>query len=561
MDSNVRLKKTSMAKVSVLSFLLLLLCTVVEAGDPVTDSLLRELKSADGDARRAEIHMSLSKQVMKSDLKQALVHAQDALHAAKGDGSHRLLMMAHKQMASVFFYTALFEQAIIHFERTVEEAQKAGDEIEEINNRVNISLIHSALGNNGKSIASLEEAKPKLASAYKRAGRQFPEEDWIFIHLNLGVIYMADSQYVRARGLMDTGIVLAKSAPGHTATLGKLLVAKSNLLIRCDSVRSSLLLLEQAGLVAEREGDVALSMHISNARAEAYARLGDDARALTEAKVGLRLAEAVGSLEMKRSFAKMAYENHRRNGLSDSAIKYLDIFQDSEKRMEEDKSRQRMMRDELMREFSDREARLVEGESRSRRSFWYGLAGVVLAGAASAAIAFFYRKRYRKANLLRLKNWLEARQLELDKQWLTAELERKDAELARIGYEMKKNRLIEGLVGGLEANLHFIGSEAVSEDGKKLSASESRSRTWEEFEYRFQQIHSGFYERLKKSHPDLTLNERRLCAFLKLDMTTKEISDITGQSNTAVSMARIRLRRKLGLTNTDRELYDFLSDF
>ena len=126
---------------------------------------------------------------------------------------------------------------------------------------------------------------------------------------------------------------------------------------------------------------------------------------------------------------------------------------------------------------------------------------------------------------------------------------------------MKKNRLIEGLVGGLEANLHFIGSEAVSEDGKKLSASESRSRTWEEFEYRFQQIHSGFYDRLKKSHPDLTLNERRLCAFLKLDMTTKEISDITGQSNSAVSMARIRLRRKLGLTNTDRELYDFLAGF
>lgn len=109
------------------------------------------------------------------------------------------------------------------------EAQKAGDEIEAMNNRVNISLIHSTLGNNRKSIASLEEAKPRLASAYAKAGKQFPEEDWIFIHLNLGVVYMADSQYVRARGLLDTGIVLAKSAPAHTSTLGKLLVAKSNL--------------------------------------------------------------------------------------------------------------------------------------------------------------------------------------------------------------------------------------------------------------------------------------------------------------------------------------------
>lgn len=104
-----------MVKEAVLSLLLLLLCPLVQAGGPVSDSLLRELKSADTDARRAEILVSLSSLAMKSVLKQALVHAQDALHAAKGDGSHRLLMKAHKQMASVFYYTGLFEHAIIHF--------------------------------------------------------------------------------------------------------------------------------------------------------------------------------------------------------------------------------------------------------------------------------------------------------------------------------------------------------------------------------------------------------------------------------------------------------------
>lgn len=550
-----------MVKESVISFLLLLLCSGALAGDPVTDSLLRALKSADGDARRAEIHMSLSRQAMKSNLKQALAHAQDALHAAKGDGSHRLLMKAHKQMASVFYYTGLFEQAIIHFERTVEEAQKAGDEIEAINNRVNTSLIHIGLGNNRKSIAILEEAKPRLLSAYAKAGKQFPEGDWINLHLNLGLAYMADSQYARARGLMDTGIVLAKSAPGQTAALGKLLVAKSNLLIRCDSVQSSILLLEEVGRLAQRSGDKAQSMIVSNARVEAFVRLGDDARALSEAKEGLRLAESVGSLKLMLSFAEQVYENHRRNGASDSAIRYLDIVHDCEKKMEDDKSRERMMRDELMREFSEREDRLVEGEGRFRRSFWFGLAGLVLAGAAAAAVVLFYRQRYRRANLLRLKNELESRQLELEKQRLMAELEKKDSELTRIGYEMNKNNLIDGLVGGLEAHLGFIGTEKSSEDGRRLSASESRSKAWDEFEYRFQQIHSGFYDRLKKRFPDLTLNERRLCAFLKLDMTTKEISDITGQTNGAISMARIRMRRKLGLTNTDRDLYDFLSDF
>lgn len=47
-------------------------------------------------------------------------------------------------------------------------------------------------------------------------------------------------------------------------------------------------------------------MHINNAKADAYARLGDDPRALIEAKEGLLLAESVGSLDMMKSFAKVA---------------------------------------------------------------------------------------------------------------------------------------------------------------------------------------------------------------------------------------------------------------
>jgi DNA-binding CsgD family transcriptional regulator len=60
-------------------------------------------------------------------------------------------------------------------------------------------------------------------------------------------------------------------------------------------------------------------------------------------------------------------------------------------------------------------------------------------------------------------------------------------------------------------------------------------------------------------NPNLTLNEKRLCAFLRLDMTSKEISAITGQSVRAIEQARIRLRKQLGLTNQQVSLSAFLS--
>jgi DNA-binding CsgD family transcriptional regulator len=156
-------------------------------------------------------------------------------------------------------------------------------------------------------------------------------------------------------------------------------------------------------------------------------------------------------------------------------------------------------------------------------------------------------------NLRRLQQELESRQIELERQRLEAELSHKDSELERIGYELKKYHLIEVLVGDLQSETNASAPE------RRSTPAQVRTKAWEEFEYRFQQIHSGFYERLNQEHPDLTLNERRLCAFLKLDMTTKEISDITGQSIRAINMGRFRLRQKLRLTNTDKEIFDYLA--
>lgn len=80
---------------------------------------------------------------------------------------------------------------------------------------------------------------------------------------------------------------------------------------------------------------------------------------------------------------------------------------------------------------------------------------------------------------------------------------------------------------------------------------------WDEFELRFQGVHNEFYQKLQSINPELSTNERRLCAFLKLNMTTKEIASITHQSPRSIEVARTRLRKKLNLTNSDISLTDF----
>jgi len=86
-----------------------------------------------------------------------------------------------------------------------------------------------------------------------------------------------------------------------------------------------------------------------------------------------------------------------------------------------------------------------------------------------------------------------------------------------------------------------------------------QGQEWKEFELRFESEHTRFREILIKLHPDLTPNEVKLCTFLRLDMSSKEISEITNQSVRALETARSRMRKKLGLQRSDN-LVQYLFD-
>lgn len=165
--------------------------------------------------------------------------------------------------------------------------------------------------------------------------------------------------------------------------------------------------------------------------------------------------------------------------------------------------------------------------------------------------------------LLLKRQQLRSRVAKLERQKLEDELEFKKKELTTMILSiMKKNEMLETF----SIRLLEIEKTAVKEETKtainKISGELHRSigtKIWEDFELRFKEVHSRFYNKLIKSYPDLTPNEQRLCAFLLLNMSTKEISELTGQSYKALEMARFRLRKKLHISGTDENLVTFLT--
>lgn len=74
------------------------------------------------------------------------------------------------------------------------------------------------------------------------------------------------------------------------------------------------------------------------------------------------------------------------------------------------------------------------------------------------------------------------------------------------------------------------------------------------------EIDDEFYKRILQKHPNLSKNELRLCAFLKLNLSSKEISEITQQTPHSITVARSRLRKKMNIEK-DESLPNYFIKF
>ena len=92
---------------------------------------------------------------------------------------------------------------------------------------------------------------------------------------------------------------------------------------------------------------------------------------------------------------------------------------------------------------------------------------------------------------------------------------------------------------------------------KVLSEDDKMDKDWEHFAQHFDKVHSDFVVGLKEKHATLTANELKLCAYLRMNLSTKEIAQLMNISVRGVEISRYRLRKKLNLT-TETSLFDYL---
>ncbi|MDY0198132.1 MAG: hypothetical protein RBR68_10000 [Tenuifilaceae bacterium] len=166
---------------------------------------------------------------------------------------------------------------------------------------------------------------------------------------------------------------------------------------------------------------------------------------------------------------------------------------------------------------------------------------------------------YIKYKMIRQKERLE---MELKHSSLEKELDFKNYELMlTIRYLISKNEILTKL----QKEVNIIKDNSSKYPIKNLRSMENilnegletQTEEWMNAMKSLKLSEQGYFKKLLDKYPDLTTNDLRLCSYLKMNFSSKEIARLLNNSTRAVEIGRYRLRKKLNL-NHDENLTEFL---
>ena len=177
----------------------------------------------------------------------------------------------------------------------------------------------------------------------------------------------------------------------------------------------------------------------------------------------------------------------------------------------------------------------------------------------------FYKRYYKKQREKLLEKSLldlELKELEnkqqlmrLNNDNLRQDIENKNRELGISTMSLiKKNEFL----GSIKNELNKVEeSKQVKQIVKIIDRNINNTDDWHTFEEAFNNADKDFLKKIKQHHPSLTHNDLRLCAYLRLNLSSKEIAPLLNISSRSVEVKRYRLRKKMDLPH-ESSLTDYI---
>lgn len=539
-------------------FLLYSISSVIAIGEK-QDSMYSGDGLNNNDSSLVYRYVELSRLYSNSDIKQSIIQAEEAIDIAQNSGDEELLAYALFNAGNAYFYQGMYETATGYFYEYLNIQKQTAKP----------SGIAYALTNIGAIRIKMLDFKNAKQSFLKGlniledlvADTNQPEVKAQIPNLlnNIGIVYQNLHQFDSALWYYNRALQFSTFVKDHEYLQASIYNNIGGLFLDNQYPDSAFISLNKAMDIRLRKQDLAGQAASFNRLADYYLAKGDHQEALDHYYSGLRIASDIGSMDLQSLFTEKLYSYYKQTGKADSALAYYEHHHHFLKMINHTETLMELTRLELTSQFKEKE-KLAQIEQEKLNTI-YVFAALLLLLLLFIFILLYYLMHNRVGRLNLEKNNLALSQQNamLEKENLQKELEIRNKELTtHVMGMIRKNEIISQIVEVLSSNMDDNNESMFHRIIKDLNQIQDES-IWKEFELRYQQVHNEFYDNLQQISPNLTTNERRLCAFLRLNMTTKDIASITGQTIRSIEVARTRLRKKLEITNSETSLVEFLS--
>ncbi|WP_222983735.1 tetratricopeptide repeat protein [Flagellimonas meishanensis] len=307
----------------------------------------------------------------------------------------------------------------------------------------------------------------------------------------------------------------------------------------------------EANRLQKRVGSVNNKINNHNNLGAAYFEIGNYKNSIAYHSIAIKLADSIRAIDVLRDgyFGRsLAFEGlgDFKNALSDQRNyqKVNDsVFNTRKaKQIDELKTQYETEKKEQQIALQEKEITLLEQEA-AISNLQKLLLGI---GLLLSLLGFYAIRQKMKRN-------------KLEKEKVDVELAFKKKELTTHALHLaKKNEVLEGL----KQKAQELKEKEESKNGyqqliRTINFDLQDDNNWENFSRYFEEVHKDFHSNVKSKYPEVTSNELRLLALLKMNLSSKEIANILNISPEGIKKARYRLRKKLDLT-TDDSLQDLV---
>lgn len=206
------------------------------------------------------------------------------------------------------------------------------------------------------------------------------------------------------------------------------------------------------------------------------------------------------------------------------------------------------------------------------RAPWYGSTLAYCIYSVFAALLLYFILLLIKMRSMRLVKAMEAKKEEeimiLKNQTLEHDLKHKSQDLASSTMNLlRKNEILLKIKDGIDLSIRHFEDDEKNRGIRELQKLKYEIRDniehdddWKKFEQNFDVVYEDYLNRLGKKYPSLSIGDKKICAYLKMGLSSKDIAPLMNMSVHSVEMARYRLRKKLELDRSVN-LSEFLQNF